>query len=149
MSDEFCQECGAKITGKTGFCSECGAPINIEKKSNNINEANIQNTIDLESKLNKIAIVGYVSSILSFIFFSKLLMFGRQYTDLLSIPLAIIALGAAFYIISKSTKMRIHGVIILLILLALFGSQTIFSLYVYIAVIIIAAILLIRYFKNK
>ena len=25
MSDEFCPECGAKITGNTGFCSECGA----------------------------------------------------------------------------------------------------------------------------
>lgn len=25
MSEEFCPECGAKITGKTGFCSECGA----------------------------------------------------------------------------------------------------------------------------
>lgn len=25
MSDEYCPECGAKITGKTGFCSECGA----------------------------------------------------------------------------------------------------------------------------
>lgn len=25
MEDEFCPECGAKITGNTGFCSECGA----------------------------------------------------------------------------------------------------------------------------
>lgn len=25
MSEEYCPECGAKITGKTGFCSECGA----------------------------------------------------------------------------------------------------------------------------
>ena len=25
MSDEYCPECGAKITGNTGFCSECGA----------------------------------------------------------------------------------------------------------------------------
>lgn len=25
MSEEYCPECGAKITGRTGFCSECGA----------------------------------------------------------------------------------------------------------------------------
>ena len=25
MADEFCPECGAKITGSTGFCPECGA----------------------------------------------------------------------------------------------------------------------------
>ncbi len=25
MNEEFCPECGAKITGRTGFCSECGA----------------------------------------------------------------------------------------------------------------------------
>lgn len=149
MSEEFCQECGAKITGKTGFCSECGAPINIEKISNNITEANIQNELDLESKLNKITIVGYVASILSFMFFCKMFNFGREYTDIISVPLAIIALGGAFYIISKSTKKRIHGIIILLILLALFGSYTFFSLYVYIFVAIIAAILLVRYFKNN
>ena len=76
-------------------------------------------------------------------------MFGHKYTDLLSVPLAIVALGCAFYIIAKSNKMRIHGVIILLILLALFGSHTFFSLYVYIFVVLIAAILLIWYFKNN
>ena len=25
MAEEYCPECGAKITGSTGFCPECGA----------------------------------------------------------------------------------------------------------------------------
>lgn len=148
MSEEFCQECGAKITGKTGFCSECGAPINIEKISNNINEANVKNMIDLESRLQKITIVGVISSILSFVFFIKLIRFGK-YSDLLSIPLAIIGLGCGFYILSKKSKFRICGAIILLILLTSFGSHTFFSLYIYILVILIAVILVIYYFKNN
>lgn len=148
MSDEFCQECGAKITGKTGFCSECGAPINIKKISNNIQEANVKNMIDLESKLKKITIVGVISSVLSWVFFMKMIMFGN-YTDLWSIPLAILGLGSAFYILSKKSKYRLFGAIILLILLTLFGSQTFFSLYIYIFVIIIAIILGIYYFKNN
>ena len=37
MADEFCPECGAKITGKTGFCSECGAVTT--SLQNNIDEA--------------------------------------------------------------------------------------------------------------
>lgn len=42
MGDEFCPECGAKITGNTGFCSECGAVT-----------TSLQNHIEETTKLNE------------------------------------------------------------------------------------------------
>lgn len=44
MADEFCQECGSKITSGTGFCSECGAPNNIETINKNLSKKNNEKT---------------------------------------------------------------------------------------------------------
>lgn len=51
MADEFCPECGAKITGKTGFCSECGAVTT--SLQNSINEAKKTEIVAKKRKVEK------------------------------------------------------------------------------------------------
>ena len=130
MSDEFCQECGAKITGKTGFCSECGAPINIKKISNNIQEANEKILTERNSKLKKITIIGYVSSVISpliYLFFYINWQNMGMFKDwiMLSVPLAIIAFGCGVYVVSRKSEYRKHGIIMLAILIVLFWISAI------------------------
>ena len=139
----FCDKCGAEVKNNAKFCDKCGNKINAENQATAAQNTNVGincpkcgsvipfgnticlncgsplNTVDVESKINKITIIGYTSSILSIIFFVTwfCIWYTPQFFYPLSILLAIIALGSAFYIIFKATKMRIHGGIILLILL--------------------------------
>ena len=62
MSEEFCPECGAKITGKTGFCSECGAvttSLNNQIKESKENERieNIQKWYHKPNKSHRMALI--------------------------------------------------------------------------------------------
>ena len=62
MSEEFCPECGAKITGKTGFCSECGAVTtslnNQIKETKEIERiGNIQKWYHKPDKSHKMALI--------------------------------------------------------------------------------------------
>lgn len=64
MVDEFCNECGAKITSNTGFCSKCGAPNNIEKINKNISNKKSENK---RNNKNKIKFVFAIAIVLLFV----------------------------------------------------------------------------------
>ena len=98
MDDEFCPECGAKITGTTGFCSECGATTTSLK--NKIEESTRAN--EEEKQIKKIQKNYYSSnkSNAKAILLSILLPFsGNLYLkeNVLNFILTIISLVIIFY----------------------------------------------------
>lgn len=103
----------------------------------------IENNEVINSKMKLITILGFIFSILSYFSFTS---FPRYGYDLMSIPFAILALACAFYIIfNKQSNFKIFGIIILLLLLTLFGSSTIFNFYIYVFVMLIGLIFVVYY----
>lgn len=98
MADEYCPECGTKITGTTGFCSECGATTTSLK--NKIEETAKANE---EEKLTKKLRGNYYNpnkSNIKAILLSILLPFsGNLYLkeNILNLILTIISLVIIFY----------------------------------------------------
>lgn len=135
----FCSNCGAEVQENTKFCAKCGTAIN-----NNEQQANTpQNTasgitcpkcgsiiplgntvclncgIPLNQESNTAAIIlGYVGTILGILF----------------IPIIGILIGliASIYLLTRQNKSaKIHGIIIMVILLIIAGLWFSYMSYIY------------------
>lgn len=105
MSEKFCKECGAKITGSTGFCSECGAAVDfnqitktiVEEKKIVEEKIKEKNTLTDKEKdlLDKLIIVVFLSSILTIILFFL--------NHFLFIVTSVVSFGISLYLIFKPT----------------------------------------------
>lgn len=69
MTNEFCSECGAKITSNTGFCSKCGAPNNLEKINKNISDKKNKNKRKNKNKITLVFVIAILFLIIALSFF--------------------------------------------------------------------------------
>ena len=117
MSEEFCPECGAKITGKTGFCSECGAATQFKQKENKKIVEEIKNTnLRKEKKSKKYLILGVVFAIISYFY----IIVGFSFKGYIILLFFVLSVVMSILTIKDKNKYYKFGIYLLLALIPIF-----------------------------
>ena len=61
----FCKNCGKEIQNDVAFCNECGAS---QKETSNLNSSSNKQPVVQEKLFNKLSIIGFVVSLLPYLF---------------------------------------------------------------------------------